>query len=92
MRVGDLLRPITGAMAKKLLSGSYIQADETTVGVRTHDGRAKNHQAYIWQYSRPGGSVLFDFRLGRDPRRFLGEFDGILQSDGYEGSVATLEA
>jgi len=84
MRVGDLLRPITGAMAKKLLSGSYIQADETTVGVRTHDGRAKNHQAYIWQYSRPGGSVVFDFRLG--------EFDGILQSDGYEGSVATLEA
>jgi len=41
MRVGDLLRPITGAMAKKLLSGSYIQADETTVGVRTHDGRPK---------------------------------------------------
>jgi transposase len=79
-------------MAKKLLRGSHIQADETTVGVRRHDGRAKNHQAYIWQYSRPGGPVVFDFRLGRDPRRFLGEFDGILQSDGYEGSVATLEA
>ncbi len=86
MRVGELLRPITAAMAQELLSGSYIQVDETTVGVQTHDGRGKNHQAYLWQYSRPGGSVVFDFRMGREregPKRFLGNFEGILQSDGY---------
>jgi len=73
MRVGELLRPITAAMGQELLSGSYIQADETTVGVQMHDGRGKNHQAYLWQYSRPRGSVVFDFRLGREregPRRF----------------------
>ena len=51
MRVGELLRPITAAMGQELLSGSYIQADETTVGVQMHDGRGKNHQAYLWQYS-----------------------------------------
>jgi transposase len=45
MRVGELLRPITAAMGQELLSGSYIQADETTVGVQMHDGRGKNHQA-----------------------------------------------
>src|SRR6478752_958960 len=86
MRVGELLRPISAAMGQELLSGSYIQADETTVGVQMHDGRGKNHQAYLWQYSRPRGSVVFDFRLGREregPRRFLGNFEGILQSDGY---------
>jgi transposase len=86
MRVGELLRPITAAMGQELLSGSYIQADETTVGVQTHDGRGKNHQAYLWQYSRPGGAVVFDFRMGREregPKRFLGNFEGILQSDGY---------
>src|ERR1700737_4242520 len=86
MRVGELLRPITAGMAQELLSGSYIQADETTVGVQMHDGRGKNHQAYLWQYSRPRGSVVFDFRLGREregPRRFLGNFEGLLQSDGY---------
>jgi len=47
---------------------------------------AKNYQAYLWQYSRPGGSVVFDFRLGRGregPKLFLGNFEGILQSDGY---------
>jgi hypothetical protein len=73
-------------MAQELLDGSYIQADETTVAVQMHDGRGKNHQAYLWQYSRPGGSVVFDFRLGRGregPKLFLGNFEGILQSDGY---------
>ena len=30
MQVGDLLRPIVGAMRQELLGGSYLQADETT--------------------------------------------------------------
>ncbi|MGA7361118.1 MAG: IS66 family transposase [Candidatus Sulfotelmatobacter sp.] len=40
----------------------------------------------MWQYSRPGGAVVFDFRLGRGrdgPRQFLGQFEGLLQTDGY---------
>jgi transposase len=86
MRIGEMLRPISAAMGQELLSGTYIQADETTVGVQMHDGRGKNHQAYLWQYSRPGANVVFDFRLGREregPRQFLGNFEGLLQSDGY---------
>ena len=53
MRVGELLRPISGAMGQELLKGDYIQADETSVGVQMHEGRGKNHLAYLWQYSRP---------------------------------------
>jgi transposase len=86
MRVGELLLPIAGAMGRELLAGSYIQADETPVDVQTHDKRGKNHRAYLWQYGQPGGSVVFDFRMGRNregPKRFLGQFEGILQSDGY---------
>lgn len=86
MRVGELLSPIAAAIGRELISGTYIQADETPVGVQMHDGRGKNHQAYLWQYGRPGGSVVFDFRLGRGregPKRFVGQFEGILQSDGY---------
>jgi transposase len=86
MRVGELLQPITAAMGQELLNGTYLQADETTVGVQMHDGRGKNHQAYLWQYSRPRGPAVFDFRMGREregPKRFLGNFAGILQSDGY---------
>jgi transposase len=86
MRVGELLIPMTAVIGRELVRGSYIQADETPVDVQMHDRRGKNHQAYLWQYSRPGGSAVFDFRLGRGragPREFLGRFEGILQTDGY---------
>jgi transposase len=86
LRVGELLVPMVSAMRRELISGSYIQADETPVDVQMHEGRGKNHQGYLWQYSRPGGTVVFDFRLGRGrdgPKQFLGQFEGILQSDGY---------
>ena len=86
LRVGELLIPIVGAMRQELLQGSYIQADETPVDVQIENGSGKNHQAYLWQYGRPGGSVVFDFRAGRGregPKQFLGNFAGLLQTDGY---------
>jgi len=86
LKVGELLIPMVAAMRRELISGTYIQADETPVDVQMHEGRGKNHQAYLWQYGRPGGSVVFDFCLGRGrdgPKRFLGQFEGILQTDGY---------
>lgn len=86
LKVGELLIPMVAAMKRELISGSYIQADETPVDVQTRAGRGQNPQAYLWQYSRPGGSVVFDFRLGRGrdgPKRFPGQFEGILQTDGY---------
>ena len=86
LKVGELLVPMVAAMRQELIGGSYIQADETQVDVQTREGRGKNHQAYLWQYSRPAGTVVFDFHLGRGrdgPKRFLGQFEGILQTDGY---------
>jgi transposase len=86
MQGGTWLQAICGALRADLLAGTYVQADETTVGVQSERPRGRNHQGYLWQYSRPGGPVVFDFRMGREregPRQFLGEFNGILQSDGY---------
>ena len=86
MRVGELLIPMVEVMRRELLGGSYIQADETPVDVQLHDGRGQNHQAYLWQYGQPGGGVVFEFCLGRGregPKEFLGQFEGILQTDGY---------
>jgi len=86
MRVGEMLIPIVGAMRRELLAGSYIQADETPVPVQMSDGRGKNHQAFLWQYGKPGGNVVFEFRMGRGregPVQFLGQYEGILQTDGY---------
>jgi len=86
MTVGGLLIPVAAAMGRELLGGTYIQADETPVDVQMHDRRGQNRQAYLWQYSRPGGSVVFDFQLGRGrdgPKKFLAGFNGVLQTDGY---------
>src|ERR1700746_2021443 len=86
LKVGEFLIPMASAMRQELLRDTYIQADETPVDVQRQEGRGKNHQAYLWQYSRPGGTVVFDFRLGRGrdgPKQFLGQFEGILQTDGY---------
>jgi transposase len=88
LRVGELLIPIVAAIKREVLAGTYIQADETPVGVQTHDKRGRNHQAYMWQYGSPGKGVVFDFRMGREgegPKQFLGNFNGLLQTDGYQG-------
>jgi transposase len=87
MQVGEMLRPLVRVMGRELVQGSYLQADETPVDVQMHDGRGKNHQAYLWQYGRPGGATVFDFRLGRDragPKQFLENFHGLLQTDAYQ--------
>jgi hypothetical protein len=87
MRVGELLEPVVGAMRQDLLGASYLQADETIVPVQMHDKRGADHQAYLWQYGKPGGETVFDFRLGRGregPQKFLGQWEGILQTDGYQ--------
>ncbi len=86
MRVGELLIPMVNVIRRELLGGGYLQADETPVDVQLHDGRGQNHQAYLWQYGQPGGGVVFDFCMGRGregPKEFLGQFEGILQTDGY---------
>ena len=86
MTVGEMLQPVVGATRQELLAGSYIQADETPVDVQTDDKRGQNHQAYLWQYGTPGGATVFDFRMSRGregPARFLGQFEGILQTDDY---------
>jgi transposase len=86
MQAGSYIAAISKAMRADLLSGSYVQADETTVGVQSERTKGRNHLGYLWEYSRPGGPVVFDFQMGRGregPRKFLGTFAGVLQSDGY---------
>jgi transposase len=87
MRVGELLEAVAAAMRLDLLRSGYLQADETIVPVQMHDKRGADHQAYLWQYGKPGGETVFDFQLGRGrdgPRKFLGAWEGILQTDGYQ--------
>jgi transposase len=86
LAAGELLRPVVQAQAGELTAGNYIQADETTVPCQTPEKSGRNHRAYLWEFGVPGGQVVFDFQMGRGregPRRFLKNFRGKLQSDGY---------
>jgi transposase len=88
MSAGALLIPVCKVMRQELLADDYIQADETPVPVQDPQTKGKNHRAYIWEYSRPGGPVIFDFQMGREregPKNFLGNYQGALQTDGYAG-------
>ena len=88
LSAGELLVPMMDVLKSDLLAGGYLQADETPVGVQSAETQGRNHQAYEFQYSRPGGPVVFDFQMSRSregPARFLKNYAGILQCDGYAG-------
>ena len=86
LRVGELLIPVVDTMKRDLVTGGYIQADETHVGVQTPEKIGKNHKAYFWQYSAPMKGVIFDFEMTRSKRvaqHFFKDYEGILHTDGY---------
>lgn len=88
LRVGELLIPVVDVMKRDLLTGGYIQADETPIGVQTPEKKGANHRAYFWQYSSPGRGVVFDFemtRSGEVPKKVFKDYSGILHTDGYAG-------
>jgi|OpeIllAssembly_1097287.scaffolds.fasta_scaffold36253_1 transposase len=86
LAAGGLLQAVVRAQRLELLAGGYLQADETTVPCQTGERTGRNHKAFIWEFSEPGGCVVFTFEWGRGregPREFLQGFRGKLQSDGY---------
>lgn len=86
MKAGGLMEALIPALKHDLFEGGYIQADETRVPCQTSAVRGRNHRAFMWEFSRPFGPVVFDFQMGRSragPEAFLQGFNGVLQTDGY---------
>ena len=85
-QAAELLKPVYRSIREDLLAGNYLQADETPIRYLDPDVKGKSQQGYLWTYSRPGGDVLFEWRLSRsreEPQEFLKDFRGKLQTDGY---------
>jgi transposase len=85
-QAAELLKPVYRAIREDLLAGNYLQADETPIRYLDPDVKGKSQQGYLWTYSRPGGDVVFEWRVSRSregPEEFLKHFRGKLQTDGY---------
>ena len=84
----ELVGPVVRAMRTSVLESAVVQSDDTPVLVldRTHpDGRKRG---LLWAYVGDRDEVVFDFTAGRSregPKRFLGDYRGILQADAYSG-------
>lgn len=85
--VSQWFEPIYGLMRRELLYGGYVQADETPVNFLDPELKmGKAQQGYLWVIGKPGGNVVFDWRLSRrhdEATTLLEGFEGVLQSDGY---------
>ena len=82
----ELLMPVYRVIREDLLAGNYLQADETPIRYLDPDVKGKSQHGYLWVYSRPGGDVLFEWRVSRSregPQEFLKNFRGKLQTDGF---------
>ena len=91
LRCAELMVPLVDLLKGMIRSGSYAQADETTVQVINEPGKANTSKSYMWVYG--GGppekkAIVFEYqssRSGQSAEAFLCDFQGILQTDGYSG-------
>jgi hypothetical protein len=84
------LHRIYEALKLRLRSQPLIHGDETTVQVLKEKDREATSTSYMWAYRSGEDSaepiVLLDYQPGRGqiyPQAFLGDYRGILMSDGY---------
>jgi transposase len=83
----EWLEPIYRRMRGRLISGDYLQADETPVRCNDPDERrGGTSEGWLWVISRPNEDVVFDWRLTRrhgELTTLIDGFKGLLQADMY---------
>ncbi|WP_099192362.1 IS66 family transposase [Tepidibacter mesophilus] len=91
MSVSNELLCVFDLMKEQLIKSNYIQADETTLKVIHDKGKESKSKKYMWLYKTAGDNkkiVLYDYQNTRSsscPKKFLKNFSGCLQTDGYDG-------
>lgn len=97
-----LLRPLLDALARHVMAGGVLHADDTPVPVLA-PGTGKTRTGRLWAYlrdERPHGSkippaVLYRYspdRKAEHPKAHLKPFTGVLQADGYSGFEGLYES
>lgn len=82
----EWLRPIYDIMAKEVLSGGYVQIDETPVSYLA-PGHGQTKLGYLWTTCRPRGDVFFKWEPSRGAPCLKNiipvDFTGTIQCDAY---------
>lgn len=98
MSAAKVLEPIYNHMKEDLLKRNYIHADETVLRVINDNAKDSKSKKYMWLYMSETNKkpvIIYDYQSTRSsscPRKFLGNFTGYLQTDGYSGYNSVSEA
>ena len=85
-------KPVWNAMKAELLKGNVIHADETVVQVLHEPGKKATTGSRMWVYASPKtaghSNILFQYaptRNGDNAVKFLGDYNGYVVCDGFDG-------
>lgn len=85
------LERVYDVLKERLRRQPLVHGDETRVQVLKEEGRSAQSQSFMWGYRSAADSpqpiVLLDYQPGRGqvhPQAFLGDYRGLLMSDGYD--------
>jgi transposase len=84
------LTHLLNLLKQTVKSGSKLQMDEVPVQVMKEEGRENTQKSYIWlaRGGPPGKTVVwynyFETRKAENARKFLQDYKGYLQTDGFE--------
>jgi transposase len=82
--VADLLKPVATQIAADVLSGTWVQSDDTGVDVQDRTTNPQIRKGHVWAYRGSDASAFYDFtwmRNSEGPLRVLAHFRGYLQAD-----------
>ncbi len=91
IQIGNQCEPLLDLMEQELIGGPVVNIDETPVQVLGEIGRANTTKSYMWVFR--GGPIdrpvlIFRYhptRSGEVALKFLGSYQGYVQTDGYSG-------
>ena len=91
VKAAEQCQPVMELLHRQLLSGPLVNIDETPVQVLKEPGRSNTSKSYMWVFrgGPPDKPVLIyqyhPTRSGRVPNEFLKNYQGYIQTDGYNG-------
>jgi transposase len=93
--VAHWLKPIYQAIREQVMSGRYVQIDETPIRY-LEPGRGETKLGYLWTCCRPGHDVIFHWHTSRSAQCLEKivpvAFNGFVQCDGYKAYGAFARA